>query len=46
MESRHFLDLSAMTADQLRHILDDAKNRKAALKGAPRASRWPARCWR
>jgi ornithine carbamoyltransferase len=30
--SRHFLDLSALTADQLRHILDDAKTRKAATR--------------
>jgi ornithine carbamoyltransferase len=32
MDSRHFLDLSAMTKDQLRHILDDAKTRKTATK--------------
>jgi ornithine carbamoyltransferase len=32
MSSRHFLDLSAMTPDALRHILDDAKTRKAATK--------------
>jgi ornithine carbamoyltransferase len=32
MSSRHFLDLSAVSADALRHILDDAKTRKAATK--------------
>ena len=29
---RHFLDLSAMSADDLRFILDDARERKAELK--------------
>jgi ornithine carbamoyltransferase len=29
---RHFLDLSAVTANDLRHILDDAKARKAATR--------------
>lgn len=32
MSSRHFLDLSAMTPEALRHILEDAKTRKAATK--------------
>ena len=32
MGSRHFLDLSALTPGALRHILDDAKTRKAATK--------------
>ena len=40
MGSRHFLDLSALTPGALRHILDDAKTRKAATKdgtaGKPR----------
>jgi ornithine carbamoyltransferase len=30
--SRHFLDLSALSGGELRHILDDAKTRKAATK--------------
>lgn len=29
---RHFLDLSAVSADDLRHILDDAKARKASTR--------------
>ncbi|MBB1249163.1 ornithine carbamoyltransferase [Rhizobium sp. G21] len=29
---RHFLDLSAVSADDLRHILDDAKTRKASTR--------------
>lgn len=32
MTTRHFLDLSAVSAEDLRHILDDAKIRKASLK--------------
>jgi ornithine carbamoyltransferase len=32
MSSRHFLDLSAMTPEALRSILEDAKTRKAATK--------------
>ncbi|MDB5522269.1 MAG: argF [Rhizobium sp.] len=32
MGSRHFLDLSALSADDLRHIMDDAKIRKAATR--------------
>ncbi|MBL0371497.1 ornithine carbamoyltransferase [Rhizobium sp. KVB221] len=32
MEPRHFLDLSAVSADALRHIMDDAKTRKTATK--------------
>ena len=32
MESRHFLDLSALSSDALRHILDDAKTRKSMTK--------------
>ena len=32
MSSRHFLDLSALSPDALRHILDDAKTRKASTR--------------
>ena len=36
---KHFLDLSAMTADDLRRILDDAHARKAALKAGAAADK-------
>ncbi len=36
---KHFLDLSAMTADDLRRILDDARARKAALKAGTAADK-------
>ena len=36
---KHFLDLSAMTADDLRRILDDARARKAALKAGQATDR-------
>ena len=44
--TKHFLDLSAVSAADLRAIIDDAKSRKPASRPARATSRSPARCWR
>lgn len=41
---KHFLDLSAVSSEDLRLILDDAKTRIRRQRPGPLESRLPARC--
>ena len=43
---RHFIDLSATPANELRSMLDNARAMKQALKAGKPESRWQARSWR